>query len=147
MLQVLLIILALLAGTAVALQTGVNSQLRLNLGNPFQAGLISFAVGTIALAAVALPQDLKWNFAEMIDWSWWIWTGGLLGAFVVTAMIILAPRFGAATLIGLVLAGQMITSLILDHYGLLGFPQQRLSFLRVLGAVLLIAGVVLIRRF
>jgi transporter family-2 protein len=147
MIQIIYFIIALLAGTAVALQTGVNSQLRGFVGNPFQAGLVSFAVGTLALAIVALPQGLEWKFSELANAPWWVWTGGILGAFVVTAFIILAPRLGAATLIGIVLAGQMITSLILDHYGLLGFPEQRLSVPRILGAILLIAGVILIRRF
>ena len=147
MIQILFILLALLAGTSVALQTGVNTQLRIGLGNPFQAGLVSFAVGTIALAMVSIPQGLRWNFNELSELPWWVWTGGLLGAFFVIVMITLAPRLGAATLIGLVLTGQMITALVLDNYGLLGFPVQKLSFLRLTGAILLIAGVVLIRKF
>ncbi|MEJ7577412.1 MAG: DMT family transporter [Pyrinomonadaceae bacterium] len=147
MIQILLFALALLAGAATALQIGVNSQLRVGLGNPFQAGLVSFAVGTIALAIIALPQGLQWNFAQTMSLPWWVWTGGLLGAYFVTALIILAPRLGASTLIGLALTGQLLVSLVLDHYGLLGFPVQRLSLPRMLGAALLIAGVVLIRRF
>lgn len=147
MTQILLFILALLAGTSVALQTGINSQLRAGLHNPFQAGLVSFAVGTFALAVVALPQGLRWDFTSLTVLPWWVWTGGVLGAYVVTASIIIAPRLGASTLIGLILTGQMLTALVLDHYGLLGFPVQRLSLPRVLGALLLIVGVILIRRY
>ncbi len=147
MIQILFFILALLAGASVALQTGVNSQLRILLGNPFQAGLVSFAVGTLALALIALPQGQSWSFNNLTNSPWWIWMGGMLGAYVVTVLIILAPRFGASTLIGLVLTGQMLTSLILDHFGLLGFPTQKLSVPRLLGAMLLIGGVILIRKF
>ena len=147
MLQALFILFALLAGVAVALQTGVNSQLRFCLNNPLQAGFVSFAVGTLVLAIVALPQGTRWNFGEIIGFPWWVWTGGLLGAFFVISAILLVPRFGAATYLVLNLTGQMITALVLDHYGLLGFPVQRISFLRVVGAILLVLGVVLIRRF
>lgn len=147
MLQTLLIIIALLAGAATALQTGVNSQLRVYLNNPFQAGLVSFLVGTLALAIVALPQGTRWSFAEMTTFPWWVWIGGLLGAFFVISAILLVPRFGAATYLVLNLAGQMITALILDHYGLFGFPVQKISWLRAAGAILLIVGVVLIRKF
>ena len=147
MIQILLILLALAIGAGTALQAGVNSQLRAALGNPFQAGLVSFAVGTIFLAAIALPQNLRWNWDELRLLPWWIWTGGLLGAFMVTTVIILAPRLGASTLLGLVLTGQMIVALVLDHFGWLGFPTQKLSVWRVVGALLLIIGVFLIRRF
>ena len=85
--------------------------------------------------------------SELSSFPWWVWTGGLLGAFFVVSAILLVPRFGAATYLVLNLAGQMITALILDHYGLLGFPVQRISLLRVAGAILIIAGVIMIRRF
>jgi transporter family-2 protein len=147
MLPILFIIIALLSGAAVAMQTGVNSQLRVYLNNPLQAGLISFAVGTLVLAIVALPQGTRWNFGEMINFPWWVWIGGLLGAFFVISAILIVPRFGAATYLVLNLIGQMITALILDHYGLLGFPVQRISFLRALGVVFLVIGVMMIRRF
>lgn len=147
MLQALFILIALLAGAATALQTGINSQLRFNLNNPMQAAFVSFAVGTIALGIIAFPQGTRWNFAEMSGFPWWVWTGGLLGVYFVVSAIFLVPRFGAATYLVLNIAGQMITALILDHYGLLGFPVQRISFLRVVGAILLLVGVILIRRF
>jgi len=144
---ILLILMALLAGTAIALQTGVNAQLRSWLGNPMQAALVSFIVGTLSLAVYVLPQRQSWSFTGEGSRPWWIWTGGLLGAYVVTALIILAPRLGASLSIALVVTGQMITALILDHFGLLGFPQQKIGPLRILGAALLIAGVVLIRKY
>jgi transporter family-2 protein len=145
--QILLIFVALLAGAATAVQTGVNSQLRLAVDNPLQAGLISFAVGTFTLAVVALPQGTRWNFAEFANFPWWVWTGGLLGAFFVVSAILLVPRFGAATYLALNLTGQMAAALVLDHFGWLGFPEHRISPPRIIGAILLITGVILIRRF
>ena len=140
-------ILAFAAGFGLTTQAGVNSQLRVYLNNPLQAGLISFAVGALFLAIIALPQGTRWNFGEMINFPWWVWIGGLLGAFFVVSAILIVPRFGATTYLVLNLIGQMITALILDHYGWLGFPVQKTSFLRALGAVFLVIGVVLIRRF
>lgn len=147
MIQILIFALVLIAGAATALQAGVNSQLRFGLGNPFQAGLISFAVGTLTMAVIALPQGLRWDVATMTRLPWWVWMGGVLGAYFVTVTVLLAPRLGASTLMGLMLTGQMLTALALDHYGLLGFPAQRLSAPRVIGVVLLIAGVLLIRKY
>ena len=147
MFLVFLIVLALLIGASLAFQIGVNARLRVSLGDPSQAALVSFATGTIALAAYTFLMRLPWSFEGASKAPWWVWVGGLLGAFNITATIILAPRLGAATLLGLVVTGQMIVSMILDHYGLLGFRPHALSPGRVCGAILLIAGVVLIRKY
>ena len=77
---------------------------------------------------------------------WWQWTGGLIGAAYVLASIVLAPRLGAATLVAAVVAGQMLSSLILDQYGLVGFAVHPISPIRLAGAVLVIVGVILIQR-
>jgi transporter family-2 protein len=74
------------------------------------------------------------------------WSGGIIGALYVLAAVVLAPRLGAGTLVAAVVAGQMITSLVLDHYGLIGFPVHPLSAVRFIGAALIIMGVVLIQR-
>lgn len=138
---------ALLIGVSITLQSGVNTQLRILLGNPFQAGFISFAVGTIALGIYTLPLRLQWSLSSFTKAPWWIWTGGLLGAYVVTLIILLAPRLGATMLIALIIAGQMITALILDHYGLLGFQLHPARWERLVGVILLLTGAVLIRKY
>jgi transporter family-2 protein len=84
------------------------------------------------------------TFAEV---PWWYWTGGFLGAVFVTVTVIVAPRLGAVNMLTYLIAGQMLASLILDHYGVLGFPHQELNPWRVLGVIFLIAGVVLIKKF
>ena len=76
----------------------------------------------------------------------WQWAGGLIGAAYVLAAVVLAPRLGAATLIAAVVAGQMLSSLVLDQYGLVGFPVHSLTLARLIGALLVIAGVILIQR-
>jgi transporter family-2 protein len=145
--MILFLLLALAAGVLLPVQAGLNAQLRAALGSPVAAALVSFVVGTAGLATVALllrtPLPLGRAWAVTNPWQW---SGGLIGAVYVLAAIVLAPRLGAATLIAAVVAGQMITSLVLDQYGLVGFPVHSLTLVRVLGAALVIAGVILIQR-
>nr|WP_321260937.1 DMT family transporter [uncultured Pseudodesulfovibrio sp.] len=77
----------------------------------------------------------------------WAWTGGALGAFFVFAIIILAGKLGAATMMAWLLAGQFIAALILDHYGLISFNVHTVSWQRIAGVFLLIIGATLINRY
>lgn len=145
--MILFLLLALAVGVLLPVQAGLNAQLRSALGSPVAATLVSFLVGTVGLAAIAVllrtPLPLGRGWAATTPWQW---SGGLIGAVYVLAAIVLAPRLGAATLIAAVVAGQMVTSLVLDQYGLVGFPVHSLTLVRLLGAVLVIAGVILIQR-
>ena len=145
--MILFLLLALAAGVLLPVQAGLNAQLRSALGSPVAAALVSFLVGTAGLATVAVllrtPLPLGRAWAGTTPWQW---SGGLIGAVYVLAAIVLAPRLGAATLIAAVVTGQMITSLLLDQYGLVGFPVHALTPVRLLGAALVIAGVILIQR-
>ena len=126
----------------------MNAQLARWMGHPILASLVSFVVGTAALLTYALILRLPLPPTQSLTQSpWWVWTGGLLGAFFVTATIIVAPRLGAAISVSLIIAGQLLVALALDHFGLLGFPERPLNGWRVMGAVLLVIGVALIRRF
>ena len=126
----------------------MNSQLSRWVGHPVLASLVSFLVGTAALLAYTLTLRIPLPAPNSLNQSpWWVWTGGLLGAFFVTASIIVAPRLGAAITVALIIAGQLLVALALDHFGLLGFPERPLNGWRVLGAILLVIGVALIRRF
>ena len=141
------LLLALLAGAVLPVQTAINLQLRGVLGQPIVAALVSFIVGTAGLAllvaALRAPVPLAEAWARS---SWWHWIGGLLGAVYIVAAIVLAPRLGAATLVAALVAGQMVASLLIDHYGWVGFAVHPVSPLRILGAVLVVGGVVLVQR-
>jgi bacterial/archaeal transporter family-2 protein len=145
--MILLLLLALAAGVLLPVQAGVNAQLRSAVGSPLTAALVSFLVGTAGLVTAAVifraPMTVR---AAWVASPWGHWVGGLIGALYVVATIVLAPRLGAATLVAAVVAGQMIASLLLDQYGLLGFPIHPISGLRVLGAALVIGGVILVQR-
>src|SRR5919204_3909077 len=127
--------LALLAGAMLPIQFSVNAQLRNAVGGPVMAAAISFVVGTICLFAVyAVSRQPVPRWARVSDAPWWVWIGGLLGAVYVLLSIVLVPRIGAATTIAFVVAGQMVTAIVLDHFGWLHVPEHRLSLLRTVGA-------------
>jgi transporter family-2 protein len=136
---------AVAAGVVLPVQFGVNSQLRTFVGGPLAAA-ISFVVGAVALgvAALVVQRSLPDSVASA---PWWAWTGGLLGALFVLASIILTPRLGAATTIGLILTGQVLASIVIDHFGLIRVPVHEASFPRIIGALLIVAGVVMVQRF
>ncbi len=146
----LYLMIALLAGAFMPLQAGVNAQLTRVVGHPVLAALVSFTVGTFVLFTYSLSLRSSWpTIGTLIAQPppWWVWTGGLLGAFFVATAAALAPKLGAATFTSITVASQMIVSVLLDHYGLIGFQARPLNPWRALGATLLIVGVVLIRRF
>jgi transporter family-2 protein len=142
-----LIVVAICIGFLLPLQAGVNAELRTSLGDPIATALASFAVGTVALFVVLvvlripMPLDDAWARA-----TWWQWSGGLLGAIYITAAVVLAPRLGAATLVAAVVGGQMVASLLFDHFGWVGFPEHPVNSLRLLGAGLVVGGVILVQR-
>lgn len=142
------LLVCLLAGALMPLQAGVNAQLARWVGHPVTASLVSFAVGTLALLAysAAARPELP-SAAALAAAPWWVWAGGLFGAVFVTAAAAFAPRLGAATFISITIAGQMFVSILLDHFGLAGFAARPATALRLLGALLLVAGVLLIRKF
>jgi transporter family-2 protein len=100
----------------------------------------------MAMLVMALALREPWPSMQTAARSHWIsWTGGLFGATYIALSILLLPKLGAATVIALMVAGQLAGSLVFDHFGLLGIPVHPVSAVRVAGAVLLLAGVVLIR--
>ena len=138
--------MALVAGISVPTQAGINAQLGLWTRSPVLAATISFAVGTLALVIYSLTTRIPLPaLAGLSAHPWWIWSGGVLGAFFVTATIILVPKLGATTMVTTVLAGQMFASLLLDHFGLLGYPLHPVSLGRIAGVVLVCLGVWLIK--
>lgn len=143
----LALVLALFAGLLLPLQAGINSGLRGSLGHPLLATLASFLVGTVGLAMVLVGARVPLpSTTSLATPSWWQWSGGLLGAVYIMVSIVVAPRLGAATMIATIVAGQMLASLLLDHFGLVGYVPHALNGWRLLGGLLVISGVILIQR-
>ena len=142
------IILAIAAGIAMPAQATINSRLATSIDNPILAAFISFAVGTIALFLYLLFAGFSLtDLAAMKNAAPIAWTGGILGAFFVSAMILIVPRIGVALAFSLAIGGQMIATLLIDHFGWLGVTEKPINLWRVVGASLITVGVVLIRKF
>ena len=143
-----LILLALLAGFVIPTQAGINAQLSLWTRSPVLASTISFAVGTVVLVVYSLIARIPLPpLATAGVQPWWVWIGGALGAYFVAATIFIAPKLGATTMVALLLAGQMVASLTLDHFGILGYPVHPASIGRIIGIVMIAGGVILVRIF
>lgn len=139
-------VLAIAAGCTSTLQFGINSQLKLLIG-PVWTVCVSLTVSVIGtmLFMLAMRQPM-FDKAVFVTAPPWIWTGGICGIIFVLAGAVLAPKLGASTYTAALIAGQLFLSVLLDHYGILGFPKHSVNLERVFGIVLLTAGVLLIRR-
>jgi bacterial/archaeal transporter family-2 protein len=139
-------LLAVSAGISIVVQQARNANLRTALGSAAWSGFMSYFIGIICMAALAISlQDPIPSLATAARIPWWSWSGGLFGAIFIALGIFLLPQLGAATFFALLIAGQMIGSMAFDHFGLLGVPVHPISTVRVAGAALLVGGVVLIR--
>ncbi|POA52853.1 MULTISPECIES: DMT family transporter [unclassified Pseudomonas] len=141
-----LLCLPFVAGALIALQAGVNGQLAKQVGSVFVAAMISFFVGTMALLLLVLIQRETPSLSALKGLIWWHWCGGLMGAFFITVAAFAGPRIGALLFMTLVLAGQLSMALALDHFGWAGFREAPISLGKMAGLLLIILGVVLIRR-
>ncbi|WP_226911319.1 DMT family transporter [Gallaecimonas mangrovi] len=143
----LLIVITLVAGAMMPVQAGINAQLAANTQGAIWAAFISFGVGTLVLGAYLLLTRQPFpTLNSLTTLPWWQWTGGILGAFFVAVAAFAAPKLGAAAFIGFLVAGQMLASLLLDNQGWLGYLQKEVNLYRLIGALMVIGGVVLIRR-
>ena len=98
-----------------------------------------------AIIAMALFRPTPPSSESLRSTQWWNWIGGPLGALIVLAGAALTQRLGAAAFIALVVGGQLLCSIVLDHFALMGLPQQSITPGRILGAILVVAGVVCIK--
>jgi bacterial/archaeal transporter family-2 protein len=145
------IALALLAGAVLPIQGAVNALLRQDLsGATFAVGTVSFVVATLAMAlaligAMALAGAARPSLNGLSSMPWWGWLGAVAGAAYVTTVFTAIPAIGAATTVGLTVAGQQVASVFVDTYGWFRLPQRPVSTTRLVGVALLLAGVGVIK--
>ncbi|MBI5319303.1 MAG: DMT family transporter [Bradyrhizobium sp.] len=143
---ILLYLAALGAGISVAVQQVLNGSLRVSLQSPAWAGFASYLGGLLTMIVVLLAlreQMPSWKLITATPW--WAWSGGILGGVFILLVILLLPSLGAATLLALVVAGQMSAAVLMDHFGAFGLTQHSVSVSRLLGVALIIGGVVLMK--
>ena len=130
-------------GLTVAVQSAINNQLKLALGgSTLLAALVSFVVGGLCLLGVYWASGQRLSQLLLLqNTPWWMLLGGALGAVFVFGSTLLVPKLGLALMISLIVFGQIVMSLLMDHYGWLGVPVQELNVTRLLGAGLVLVGV------
>ncbi|GEO98537.1 DMT family transporter [Methylobacterium haplocladii] len=136
----------LLAGVANAVQAGQNGALSKGLAQSLTAGLI-VAAGTMTciLAAGLLSGRLAWpTYQQAAEMPWWAWFGGLMGGGIILVQFVAARQVGAAPFLGLLVTAGVLTSIVLDHFGWIGFEQHPAGIWRILGGLLMVVGVALV---
>ena len=141
-----LLLLAVIAGAVVPFQSAINANLGRGLGHPLWATLASLLVSILVLLPVILALRLPLPSLGFITKApLWMWTGGAFGVCFISLALVLLPKLGASGFIALAMAGQILASLLLDHFGLFGLVERQLTAPRLRGVVMLIGGVVLIQ--
>ncbi|MFT3920546.1 DMT family transporter [Cloacibacterium sp.] len=141
------IVMAVIAGAFLPMQGSMNSRLAKAGENPVYASMISFTIGVLALVTYILLTSQNVSWKGLKDAPSYSWLGGVLGAFYVTVIIFAFPKIGPGLTFGLVVAGQLITSMVMEHFQIIGTPHQPISLGRIVGILLIIAGVVAVKKF
>lgn len=142
------LIIAFTCGALLPMQTGLNARLGKSIGSPIHASMFSFIIGalTVGIYLLFTKETISWNGLKSASISSWL-GGGVIGAFFITASMLALPRIGMALTFGLIVAGQVIVSVLLDHFDVLVVEQHRINVWRILGIVLIISGVIIVRKF
>lgn len=148
--NILYITLAFVIGFATSVQSGINGQIRMVLGNPLAATAVNFTVGTVLLLLLLFWTREKKIYQlpdrrRLAITQWWLWIGGPLGVIYVMATLLFPPVIGYGAFFAMMVAGQMMFSAAIDHIGWFGTRISKLSKKRLLGILLLLAGAVLVQ--
>ena len=146
--QLLLILLSLLAGMMIPFQSGMNAALGKSLQSPYFSALTVFVVAAagLSLYILASRQPVP-GIQQFSSAGWWSYLGGILGGAYILLIVLCAPKLGIGNVTVLVLLGQVISAVLIDHFGLLHTPVHPVNWPRMAGVLLLIAGVVLVKKY
>jgi bacterial/archaeal transporter family-2 protein len=139
------VIVTAIAGGLIALQAPINAGLGRATGS-LPAALVSFSVGTLALAALVAVSGKAGGLGSTFDVTWYYLLGGLLGAVYVANALVAVTAIGAGGVAAATITGQLTASVAIDRLGLFGLEQVPLSPERIVGVVLLLGGTVLVVR-
>lgn len=139
------VLCSIIIGAMMPIQAGINAELTRFIKHPYLAGVISLIVGALALGLILLVQGIPiQEIKRLSDAPPRLFLGGILSALFVSSSMILIPRMGATAMVAAFITGQLLMSVIMDHYGLFGLTQNSISVTRVLGVILLFAGLFLV---
>jgi bacterial/archaeal transporter family-2 protein len=141
----------IVAGVLNGLQTGMNAQLTKSLGNPALAGPIVYAVGLISLLAVVAVTPFFGvklsDYGKLTQTPWWAIAGGVAGAIFTFATLAATPKVGAGVFVAVTVTTGVVTSILIDHFGIIGVDKHPANIGRIIGAVLMCGGVLLVGKF
>ena len=141
------IIMAFIAGSFLPIQSGMNNKLAKTGGSPVHASMISFAIGLLALVIyiILTSQNVSWRGIK--DAPTYAWIGGILGAFYVTIIVLAFPKIGPGLTFGLVVTGQLLISMLMEHFRVMGAEHIPMSIGRIAGMLLIVSGVIIMKKF
>lgn len=142
------LVIVFICGALLPLQGGLNARLGKSIDSPIYASMFTFIVGAIAVAFYLqfTKETITWTGLKSASLSSWL-GGGITGAIFITCTMLAIPRIGMALTFGLVVAGQMVVAVLLDHYDILVAEQHSINIWRLVGIVMIILGVVVVRKF
>lgn len=140
------IVLAILIGCLMPIQASLNAELTRQLNHPFLGAFLSLSLGALVVSFLILFYGKFEEIKRVLQIPPHLYIGGILSAVFVGSSLYLIPKMGATALISSFIIGQLIASLILDHFGLFGLPHYQINFTRLVGVFLLFAGLFLVIR-
>jgi transporter family-2 protein len=141
-----LILMAVVIGILMPVQAGLNAELTRHLKHPYMGAFLSLSIGSVMIFLMIFLNGSYADFKRVTQTPPHLFLGGILGAIFVSSSLYLIPKMGATALICAFMTGQLIGSVLLDHFGLLGLPSYPLSIQRILGIFLLFSGLLLVVR-
>ena len=142
----MLVVVAMMVGAIVPVQTAINTRLRQSVGSPIGATFLSFILAVAASCVIALfaTRTLVPDLALAASEPWWVWLGGFMGVMFIAGNIVLFPELGAVQTTILPILGQVLMGLLIDATGLFHYPQTPVGPLRLLGALLVLIGIAMV---
>ena len=140
------LVLAMLVGAIVPVQTAINTRLRVSVGSPIAATFLSFVVAAVVSSVMALlaTGELVPDLAVAAAQPWWAWLGGFMGVMFIAGNIVLFPKLGPVQTVILPILGQAIMGLLIDRFGLFQSPHVAVGALRLLGALIVVLGIAMV---
>lgn len=140
------LLVAVALGAMIALQPGLNADVARRLGTPVAAAFLSILVAFLLSAAYIVISRHPLPLGAIATLPWYLWFAGLFGFLFVIGGLFVAPVLGGALLFAAIVLGQMVAATLADHFGVAGYPGHTIDLYRVIGILLVVAGVFLFHR-
>ena len=141
----MLVAAALGVGAFVPIQTAVNDRLRASIGSPIPTAFVSvFSAFLFAVIIALVVSGGSFDLARAAGEPWWVWIGGIMGVIFITGNVIIFPKLGVVETIVIPILGQVIMALAIDHFALFAAVENKISLWRLVGAAVVIAGIVMV---